>query len=66
LLGKLGYNGVKTGITEAAGPCLSVSYQLDSYHFILVLLNCYSTEARWEEAPLIIEWGKSYLLEQRY
>jgi len=29
LLQYAGYNGLKTGITEAAGPCLSASYQKD-------------------------------------
>lgn len=33
------YNGLKTGITEAAGPCLSASYDKNDDRFILVLFS---------------------------
>jgi D-alanyl-D-alanine carboxypeptidase len=48
------YNGLKTGITEAAGPCLSASYKnsKDSRQwYIIILLNSKSMVARWEEVP---------------
>lgn len=35
---------MKTGITDAAGPCLSVGYNKDGYQFIIVLLSCISME----------------------
>ena len=43
------YNGLKTGITEAAGPCLSTSYEKGDLHLIIIILNSKSMEARWEE-----------------
>ena len=33
-----GYNGIKTGITPAAGPCLATSYQVKDIHLIIILL----------------------------
>jgi D-alanyl-D-alanine carboxypeptidase len=53
-----GYNGLKTGVTEAAGPCLSASYQKGDMHVIIVLFNSKSMEARWDEVPLLLSWAK--------
>jgi D-alanyl-D-alanine carboxypeptidase len=53
-----GYNGLKTGVTEAAGPCLATSYQKGDVHLVIVLLNCKTMEARWDEIPLLLEWAK--------
>ena len=53
-----GYNGLKTGITDAAGPCLSASYQKGDFHIVVVLFNSKSMEARWEEVPLLVNWAK--------
>ena len=50
LLGLDGITGAKTGITEAAGPCLACSFEKDGNFFVVVLLQCKSMEARWEEA----------------
>jgi D-alanyl-D-alanine carboxypeptidase len=56
-----GYNGLKTGITEAAGPCLSASYQsIKGQWFIIILLNSRSMLARWEEVPVLVEWAQSH------
>ena len=44
-----GFGGVKTGITEAAGPCLASCYEKNGHCFIVILLQCKSMEARWEE-----------------
>jgi D-alanyl-D-alanine carboxypeptidase (penicillin-binding protein 5/6) len=56
LLQKPGYTGLKTGITDAAGPCCSVSYQKEGYGFIFVLLNSNTMESRWEEVPILLNW----------
>ena len=56
LLGKPGYNGCKTGITEAAGPCCSVTYAKDGQCFAIVLLNSISMKERWIEVPNLVEW----------
>lgn len=47
MLGQQGYIGCKTGITDAAGPCLSAAYQKDGFFFVMILLNSKSMEARW-------------------
>ena len=57
MLTKKGYNGLKTGVTEAAGPCLAASYQVKSHHFIVVVLNSKTMQARWEEVPQLVEWA---------
>jgi len=58
------YNGLKTGITEAAGPCLSASYKnmKDSKQwYVIILLNSRSMIARWEEVPQLVEWAKNHI-----
>ena len=57
MLREPGYCGLKTGITEAAGPCCSVAYQKDGYNLIIILLSCESMERRWEEVPMLVEWA---------
>ena len=54
LLLKEGFNGIKTGITPNAGPCLSCSILLDKRLIIIVLLDAESMEKRWEEAKSLI------------
>lgn len=60
LLGK-GFNGVKTGVTLSAGPCLCVSYNKD-VQVVVVLLNCKSMDDRWVDAKKLVDWvlSKSY------
>ena len=58
MLNQHGYCGLKTGITEAAGPCLSACYQHGSHSYIVILLGCVSMEQRWAEVPQLIEWAK--------
>ena len=50
LLGIDGFSGVKTGITEAAGPCLACSFEKDGHFIIVILLQSKSMDARWEES----------------
>ena len=57
LLGIDGYIGVKTGITEAAGPCLASCYEKNGHCFIVVLLQCKSMESRWEEVQRLVDWA---------
>mmetsp|Transcript_22379 Transcript_22379/g.15944 ORF Transcript_22379/g.15944 Transcript_22379/m.15944 type:complete len:177 (-) Transcript_22379:274-804(-) len=42
LLHEPGYNGLKTGITLPAGPCLAASYENKGHHFVVVILNAKS------------------------
>lgn len=53
------YHGVKTGITQTAGPCLAVHFRsfCRTYDFIVVILNCKSREARFVEIPKLVEWA---------
>jgi D-alanyl-D-alanine carboxypeptidase len=54
---KEGYEGIKTGITPSAGPCLAASYTKDGLSVIVVVLSCCSMESRWLEVPKVISWG---------
>ena len=53
------FNGVKTGITPTAGPCLSCSYDSPNgqFKFLVIILCCKSPEARWKEIPRLCEWA---------
>ena len=56
------YVGVKTGITPAAGPCLSACFQKQNeVPLIVVLLNSRSMEARWNEVPKLVQWALTKL-----
>jgi serine-type D-Ala-D-Ala carboxypeptidase (penicillin-binding protein 5/6) len=50
-----GFEGIKTGITDNAGPCLTAGFK-GKVHVIVTLLNSKSMEARWEEAQAIVAW----------
>lgn len=56
LLGK-GFNGLKTGITPAAGPCLAASFEKDSLHLIIILMNTKTMDNRWVEVPKLTLWA---------
>lgn len=56
LLGTSYFNGVKTGITDAAGPCLAASYDNGDVNIIIIVLNSKTMEQRWIEVPKIAEW----------
>lgn len=56
LLGK-GFNGIKTGITPSAGPCLAASFEYEeNENVIIVLLNSKSPEIRWHECTRLKEY----------
>jgi len=55
LLGRfLGANGVKTGYTDDAGPCLVASASRGNRRLIAVLLN---DPHRWADAATLLEYG---------
>jgi len=62
------FDGIKTGITDSAGPCLASSYKRTysdniSIHLISVVLNCTDLRARWRDTRKICKWAaKKYLL----
>ncbi|EAR83921.2 D-alanyl-D-alanine carboxypeptidase family protein (macronuclear) [Tetrahymena thermophila SB210] len=49
-----GYSGLKTGITTAAGPCLSAWYKDDQVNLIIILLNSSSMEQRWVDTQNLV------------
>lgn len=54
---KEGFDGIKTGITPSAGPCLAASIQKDNYNVVVIVLSCCSPESRWLEVPKLVTWG---------
>jgi len=58
LLGRgLGVDGVKTGHTQEAGYCLTVSADQGGRRLILVVLGLASEKERAEEAERLLTWG---------
>jgi D-alanyl-D-alanine carboxypeptidase len=56
LLGREGWNGVKTGVTNAAGPCFAGHYKKGEDAYIVVLLCSSSMDIRWVECPRLVSW----------
>lgn len=54
-----GFSGIKTGITNKAGPCVVEQYQDERINVIIVLLNCRSMDERWCDAVKIVNWLKN-------
>jgi D-alanyl-D-alanine carboxypeptidase len=51
-----GFIGAKTGVTPSAGPCLSAAKVLNKVTYVVILIKSSSMEARWEEAPQLMDW----------
>lgn len=49
-----GVNGIKTGMTEAAGECLVASAERDGR---LVIAAVYDDENRWDDAKKLLDYG---------
>lgn len=56
-----GFNGIKTGITPTAGPCLATSIERDGTALIVVVLNCKTLNQRWVEVKKLSKWAFSRL-----
>ena len=52
-----GVDGVKTGITPAAGPCLCTSFARGDRRIIVVVLHCSTKEKRYEDSMRLAQWG---------
>lgn len=52
-----GATGVKTGYTSHAGYSLVASAQRDGRHLAAVLLHAPSSDARWDDAPVLMDYG---------
>ena len=57
LLQTEGYDGVKTGTTQAAGECLVASGRRAGDHLIVVILGASSNEARYADARNLFRYG---------
>lgn len=54
-----GYDGVKTGTTDAAGACLVASSRSDDRHLIVVVLGSKSSEARYTDTRNLFRWVRT-------
>lgn len=52
----MGFNGVKTGITDNAGPCLSASFEKFEFKYIFVILKTKSKDHRFTDATKMAKW----------
>ena len=57
LLGTEGYDGVKTGTTNAAGNCLVASGHRGEDHLIVVILGAPTSDARYADARNLFRYG---------
>lgn len=59
-----GANGIKTGMTEAAGECLVASAERNGQ---LLIMSVYNDEARWQDAQKWLNYGFSIIeQEEKY
>lgn len=58
-----GANGVKTGYTEIAGPCLVSAAERDGIQLIAVVLN---SDAMWEDSKALLDYGFANLSRQTF
>ncbi|MCA9151588.1 MAG: membrane dipeptidase, partial [Planctomycetales bacterium] len=52
-----GYDGVKTGTTDAAGACLVASGKRDGRHLIVVVLGSTSSDGRYADSRNLFRWA---------
>jgi len=57
-----GFDGLKTGTTPSAGPCLCSYIKQGSHEVIIVLLNCHTISVRWGETTRLWKWLQKYFL----
>lgn len=52
-----GWEGVKTGITTAAGPCFTGYIKIDNQPYLVVALGCDSVETRFSDCQKLVKWA---------
>jgi serine-type D-Ala-D-Ala carboxypeptidase (penicillin-binding protein 5/6) len=52
-----GVTGIKTGITNSAGPCLATAINYEESELVVVLLNCKNMDCRWLETHKLAKWA---------
>jgi D-alanyl-D-alanine carboxypeptidase len=64
--GQKGVTPVKTGITNAAGPCLATAVELDPAASIIIVLLCSKDmDCRWLETQKLAKWATDRLVKIR-
>ena len=61
LLKIAGFDGVKTGTTNAAGACLVSRGERDGHQLIVVVLGSASTDSRYADTRNLYRWAWSQL-----
>jgi len=56
-----GFKGVKTGITQTAGSCLSVWFENEDCKLITVVLGSRNIEYRWKDTWRLTLWAASVI-----
>ena len=54
-----GSTGLKTGFTSSAGYCLSATAMRDGVEYIAVVMNCATSQDRFESAKALLSYGFS-------
>ena len=54
---KKGFAGIKTGITETAGPCLATYMRAPKQTIVIIVLQCQTMDHRWTEVKQLMQWG---------
>ena len=57
MLGQRGINGIKTGVTPNAGPCLCTSIWNEEFELIIVVLGTKNMDIRWPETWKLANWA---------
>ncbi|CAD8045853.1 unnamed protein product [Paramecium sonneborni] len=54
-----GFFGIKTGITDSAGPCLASAYRSNEMdYYIIVVLNCKNLNMRFDDTIILLQHAK--------
>ena len=61
MLGQRGINGIKTGITPTAGPCLATSLSWEGIELVVVIVSTKSMDIRWSETWKLANWAMQRL-----
>jgi D-alanyl-D-alanine carboxypeptidase len=53
--------GIKTGVTPTAGPCMAASFQRDNFNVIIVILNAKNKTKRFQEVKNLYDWAEKQI-----
>lgn len=54
-----GFSGIKTGVTNTAGPCLASWYKDDKQNYFVILLSSRSMDDRWQDTEELVNWAQN-------